>query len=46
VKETIKARKIIDPGFWSLEERTARKAGKAVISRRGAKGAECRRNSS
>jgi hypothetical protein len=25
VKERIKARKIIDPGFWSLEKRRARK---------------------
>ena len=35
MKETIKARKIIDPEFWSLEKGKAGKAGKSV-SRRGA----------
>jgi hypothetical protein len=29
VKETIKARKIIDPGFWSLEKGRAGKVNRA-----------------
>jgi hypothetical protein len=30
VKETIKARKIIDPEFWSLEKGRAGKAGERL----------------